>query len=102
MNATPCRIRLAAKQRARIRAGELRIERDRRRGKAKRIAAIVAVTVGALIVLGSVGIYAYAKHIEKTMQRTSSRRKLNRPEQPNPIALQPLVRSPRPASVRTR
>ena len=48
----------------------LRAERDRRRSRTKRALAIVAGALGVLIVAGSVGVYAYAKHIETTMQRT--------------------------------
>jgi len=67
----------------------LRVERDRRRGRTKRIAAIVAIALGVVVVAGSVGIYAYAKHIERTMQRTVfQKQKLNidlepaKPQQP--------------------
>ncbi len=48
----------------------LRVERDRRRGRAKRVAAIGAGVLAVVVALGSAGIYAYAKHIESTMQRT--------------------------------
>ncbi len=53
----------------------LRAERDRRHGRTKRVLAIVAGVLGVLIVASSVGVYAYAKHIESTMQRTVFQRK---------------------------
>ncbi|NTU70563.1 MAG: LCP family protein [Coriobacteriia bacterium] len=48
----------------------LRVERDRRRSRAKKIA--VGVFAGALVLLllGAVGVFAYAKHLERTMQTT--------------------------------
>ncbi len=46
----------------------LRVERDRRRARRRRTAAIVAVTIG-VVLLGAVGsAFAYFKHIENTMQ----------------------------------
>lgn len=48
----------------------LRVERDRRHQRTKRIVAVTAGVVAMVIVLGSGGLYAYAKHIERTMQRT--------------------------------
>lgn len=48
----------------------LRAERDRRMGRTKRIAAIVGICLLAAIFVSGVGLYAYAKHIQNTMQRT--------------------------------
>jgi LCP family protein required for cell wall assembly len=48
----------------------LRVERDRRRARAKRIAIVVAGVLAALLVFGAAGVFAYAKHIEQTMQGT--------------------------------
>jgi LCP family protein required for cell wall assembly len=48
----------------------LRMERDRRRARAKRIAAIVVAVFAVLIVLIGGGVFAYAQHIQKTMQST--------------------------------
>ncbi len=48
----------------------LRVERERRRSRTKRYAAIGAVALGVLIVTAGIGVFAYAKHIEKTMQKT--------------------------------
>lgn len=48
----------------------LRAERERRRGRAKRIFATAGITMLVLLVMGAVGAFAYAKHIESTMQGT--------------------------------
>lgn len=48
----------------------LRAERDRRVGRAKRIGAIVGGSLLVALVVGAGVLYAYAKHIERTMQRT--------------------------------
>ena len=48
----------------------LRMERDRRRAGAKRIAAIVVAVVVVLLVLAGGSVFAYAQHIQKTMQST--------------------------------
>ncbi len=48
----------------------LRMERDRRRAGAKRIAAIVVAVVVVLLVVAGGGVFAYAQHIQKTMQST--------------------------------
>jgi len=48
----------------------LKAERDRRHGRAKRVAAIIGATLMFILVAGSVGLYACAKHVERTMQRT--------------------------------
>jgi len=48
----------------------LKAERDRRRNRAKRVAGIVGLSFLAVILLSAGGLYAYAKHIERTMQRT--------------------------------
>lgn len=48
----------------------LRVERERRRGRTKRIAAIAAGSVLALLIVAAGGLFAYAKHIENTMGRT--------------------------------
>lgn len=46
----------------------LRVERDRRRAKRRRVAAIVAVVIG-VVLLGAVGsAFAYFKRVESTMQ----------------------------------
>jgi len=46
----------------------LRVERDRRRSRTKRIVAVSALAVLGLIVLGAIGGFAYVKHIESTMR----------------------------------
>ena len=48
----------------------LKIERDRRRARTKRIAALVAGAMVVLVFLAAGGVYAYAKYIERTMQST--------------------------------
>jgi len=48
----------------------LRAERSRRYGRTKRVLAIIGITLLVAIVAGGAGIYAYAKHVERTMQRT--------------------------------
>jgi LCP family protein required for cell wall assembly len=48
----------------------LRAERDRRRRRVKRIMLFVAAALVFVVAAGAVGIFAYAKHIEATMQRT--------------------------------
>ncbi len=57
---------------------KLRLERDRRHRRTRRIAAISAGVVALVVVVAVGGLYAYAKHIESTMQRTVVRQeKLN-------------------------
>jgi hypothetical protein len=46
------------------------VERERRRSRTKRYAAIGAIALGVLIVTAGISVFAYAKHIEKTMQKT--------------------------------
>jgi len=46
------------------------VERDRRRGKVKRIAAIVVAVIAVIAVIAGGAIFAYAQHIQKTMQST--------------------------------
>ena len=48
----------------------LRVERDRRRARSKRIAAIIAISALAVLLVAVGGVYAYAKYIERTMQST--------------------------------
>jgi len=48
----------------------LKLERDRRRAKVKKIAAIVVAVIAVLVVLAGGGVFAYAQHIQKTMQST--------------------------------
>lgn len=48
----------------------LRAERGRRQGRAKRIAAIAAASLLAVVLIVGVGVFAYAKHLESTMGRT--------------------------------
>jgi LCP family protein required for cell wall assembly len=48
----------------------LKVERDRRRARVKKIALGVLVGLLVLIIAGAVGVYAYAKHLERTMQTT--------------------------------
>ncbi len=48
----------------------LRAERELRRRRSRRLLAIGAGVAGALLLFAAVGVYAYAKHIESTMQRT--------------------------------
>lgn len=47
----------------------LRIERDRRRSRTKKIAMGVIAGIMVLLVAGAVGVYAYARHLESTMQQ---------------------------------
>ena len=46
----------------------LRAERDRRRSRAKKIIVAVVVAIVLVFALGAAGVYAYAVHLEKTMQ----------------------------------
>jgi LCP family protein required for cell wall assembly len=48
----------------------LRMERDRRRARTKRIAAIAVAVIAVVIVLLGGGVFAYAQHIQRTMQST--------------------------------
>jgi len=48
----------------------LRAERVRRAGRTKQIFAIVGVALLAMVLIGAGSLWAYAKHIERTMQRT--------------------------------
>ena len=48
----------------------LRVERDRRRSRTKKIVVSVLVGVLVLVVFSAVGVFAYAKHLERTMQQT--------------------------------
>jgi len=48
----------------------LKVERDRRRARTKRIAAVIAGSLIVLMFLAAGGVYAYAKYIERTMQST--------------------------------
>lgn len=48
----------------------LRAERLRRAGRTRMIVVGALAGTLALVLVGAVGLYAYAKHIEKTMQRT--------------------------------
>jgi LCP family protein required for cell wall assembly len=48
----------------------LRMERDRRRARVKRIAAIVVAVLVVMLVLVGGGVFAYAQHIQRTMQST--------------------------------
>jgi LCP family protein required for cell wall assembly len=48
----------------------LRVERDRRRSRAKRVGLGVLAALLVFVVAGSIGVFAYAKHLERTMQRT--------------------------------
>ena len=64
------RLEDAPRRRAPIQAApaRLRAERDRRRSRAKGVALAIVGAVVLLLVLGAVGVYAYAVHLEKTMQ----------------------------------
>lgn len=64
----------------------LRVEADRRRSRAKQIALIIAGSVAALVLFSAVGVYAYAVHIQKTMQGTIIQQK----------ALAPLLKKAKP------
>jgi LCP family protein required for cell wall assembly len=46
------------------------MERDRRRARVKRIAAIVAAVVVVVVAVVGGGVFAYAQHIQRTMQST--------------------------------
>jgi len=48
----------------------LRVERDRRRSRAKKIGFGVLIAAFVAIVASAAGVYAYAKHLERTMQST--------------------------------
>lgn len=48
----------------------LKAERDRRRKRTKRIALFAGGAAILLFVVAAVGVYAWAKHLENTMQRT--------------------------------
>jgi polyisoprenyl-teichoic acid--peptidoglycan teichoic acid transferase len=48
----------------------LRVERDRRRSRAKKIVLGVFAGLLVLVVAAAIGVYAYAMHLERTMQRT--------------------------------
>ena len=48
----------------------LRVERDRRRSRAKKIGLGVLVALVVAIFASAAGVYAYAKHLERTMQST--------------------------------
>jgi len=48
----------------------LRIEKERRNRRLKRLAITIVSAIGILLVLAAAGTYAYAKHIERTMQKT--------------------------------
>ncbi len=54
----------------------LRVERDRRHRRLKRVVAITAGAVAVAVVVGAGSLYAYAKHIESTMQRTVVRKEV--------------------------
>ncbi len=56
----------------------LKVERDRRRSRAKKIGLGVLAGMLVLLVAAGVGVYAYAKYIERTMQSTIvNQQKLN-------------------------
>lgn len=46
----------------------LRAERERRRGRTKRVFAVAGITSLVLLVMAAIGVFAYAKHIESTMR----------------------------------
>ncbi|TLM99000.1 MAG: LytR family transcriptional regulator [Actinobacteria bacterium] len=48
----------------------LRVERERRGTRNKRIAGGIAIAVLAVLAFAAIGVFAYAKHIENTMQKT--------------------------------
>jgi LCP family protein required for cell wall assembly len=48
----------------------LRAEADRRKQRSRRIALVSVGVAVLLLAAGAIGVYAYAKHIEATMQRT--------------------------------
>ncbi len=48
----------------------LRVERDRRRSRAKKIAVGVLAGTLVLVVAAAIGVYAYAKYLERTIQPT--------------------------------
>ncbi len=48
----------------------LKIERDRRRARTKRVAVLIAGALAVLTCLAAGGVFAYAKYIERTMQST--------------------------------
>ncbi len=79
----------------------LRVERDRRRKRAGRIAAIVAGVVAFLIVAAGLGVFAYAKHIENTMQKTVTKKEKlavdlakSKPQQPYTVLIMGFDRRP--------
>lgn len=52
----------------------LRVERDRRGRRTKRLAAITAGVFALVLIVSAGSLFAYAKHIESTMQRTVVRK----------------------------
>lgn len=48
----------------------LRVERDRRRSRTKKIVLGVIAAVLVLVAMGAVGVYAYARHLQDTMQQS--------------------------------
>lgn len=48
----------------------LKVERDRRHSRAKRIALIAGASLLAVVLLAATGLFAYAKYLENTMRRT--------------------------------
>jgi len=53
----------------------LRVERDRRRGRGRKVVFIVLGIVLVILLAGAAGVYAYAKHLQDTMQKTIVQKK---------------------------
>ncbi len=86
----------------------LRVERDRRRAKTKRIALVVAGVFAALVVFAALGVYAYASHIAGVMHGTvTQREKLvvalekAKPQEPYNLLLLGVDRRPGEKAFRT-
>lgn len=86
----------------------LRVERERRAGRAKRVAFITALSLVALLVVGAVGAYAYAMRLESTMQagqgdqrKVKAELKRAEPQEPYTVLLLGTDRRPQDERYRT-
>ncbi|PKQ17090.1 MAG: hypothetical protein CVT67_01225 [Actinobacteria bacterium HGW-Actinobacteria-7] len=86
----------------------LRIERERRSRRIKRIVALSAGILALVVVVAAGALYAYAKHIESTMQRTVVRKeRLNvdlakaKPQEPYNLLIMGVDKRPKETSYRS-
>lgn len=86
----------------------LKAERDRRRNRTKRVAAIAGVSLLAVVIIGAGSLFAYAKYIEQTMQRTVyKQKKLDielakaKPQEPYNMLILGVDRRPKETSYRS-